>query len=134
MPENVEIVRAGFEHFISTGDLQDDIMTPDFVWDMSQFEGWPEESIYPGPEGTRAFLRAWTEPWEDWQLQLESMHGAGDRVVAVVRQSGRSAVGGMTVEMNFAMVWTLRDGKQARMVMYSDPAEAFAAVGLDYPA
>jgi ketosteroid isomerase-like protein len=36
----------------------------------------------------------------------------------------------MPVEMSFAQVWTIRDGKQARMDMYSDPAEALAAVGL----
>jgi ketosteroid isomerase-like protein len=32
--------------------------------------------------------------------------------------------------MSFAMVWTLRDGKHARMEMYSDPGEALKAVGL----
>ena len=36
----------------------------------------------------------------------------------------------MSVEMSFAEVWTLRDGKQARMEMYSDPQEALKAVGL----
>jgi hypothetical protein len=28
-------------------------------------------------------------------------------------------------------VWTLRDGKQARMEMYSDPGKALNAVGLE---
>ena len=36
----------------------------------------------------------------------------------------------MPVEMSFAQVWTLRDGKQARMEMYSDRDEALAAAGL----
>jgi hypothetical protein len=32
--------------------------------------------------------------------------------------------------MSFAQVWTIRDGKQARMEMYSDQAEALEAVRL----
>ena len=32
--------------------------------------------------------------------------------------------------MSFAQVWTVRGGKEARMDMYSDPAEAFEAMGL----
>jgi ketosteroid isomerase-like protein len=36
----------------------------------------------------------------------------------------------MPLEMHFAQVWTFRDGKAARMEMYSDPAEALEAAGL----
>jgi ketosteroid isomerase-like protein len=32
--------------------------------------------------------------------------------------------------MSFAQVWTVRDGRQARMDMYSDRAEALEAAGL----
>jgi ketosteroid isomerase-like protein len=37
----------------------------------------------------------------------------------------------MPVEMSFAQVWTLRDGKEARMDMYSDVAEALKDAGLE---
>jgi ketosteroid isomerase-like protein len=36
----------------------------------------------------------------------------------------------MPIEMSFAQVWTLRDGKEARMDMYSDVAEALEAAGV----
>ena len=45
-------------------------------------------------------------------------------------QRGRSNEG-VLVEMSFAQVWTIRDGKQARMEMYSDRREALVAVGLE---
>jgi ketosteroid isomerase-like protein len=61
---------------------------------------------------------------------VEALHDAGDAVVAVLRQRGRSKAAGMPVEMHLAQVWTLRDGKQSRMEMYSDPNEALRAVGL----
>jgi ketosteroid isomerase-like protein len=38
--------------------------------------------------------------------------------------------GDFPIDMTFGMVFTLRDGKQIRMQMYSDPAGALAAVGL----
>ena len=72
----------------------------------------------------------WLDAWEDWQLDVESLHDAGDKVVAVVRQRGVAKATGMAVDMTFAQVLTLRDGKQVRMQMYADPSEALAAVGL----
>ena len=68
--------------------------------------------------------------WDEWKLELDSLHEAGDKVVALVRQHGRSKAAGMPVEMSFAQVWTLRGGKQTRMDMYSDRAEALEAAGL----
>ena len=128
--ENVEIVRECYERFAATGEVVADRATDDFVWDMSNFHGWPEQQVYEGVEGTGAFLRAWMEAWEDWELEVEALHDSGDKVVAIVHQHGRSKAAGMPVEMYFAQVWTLRDGKQSRMDMYSDRAEALEAAGL----
>jgi ketosteroid isomerase-like protein len=128
--ENVEIVRAGYERFAATGEFTGDLVTDDFVWDMSNFHGWPEQQMYEGVDGARAFVSEWTEAWEDWQLDVEALHDAGEKVVAFVYQRGRSKGGGMPVEMSFAQVFTVRDGKQARMEMYSDRDEALSAAGL----
>jgi hypothetical protein len=37
--ENVEIVRNGYEKFRVTGRFVAELVTPDFVWDMSNFRG-----------------------------------------------------------------------------------------------
>ena len=37
----------------------------------------------------------------------------------------------MTVDMSFAKVWTVREGKLTRMEMYADPAQALKAVDLE---
>jgi ketosteroid isomerase-like protein len=128
--DNLEIVRAAYERFRATGRFVADLTTTDFVWDMSNFRGWPEEQVYAGAEGAEAFLREWTATWDDWELNVEELRDAGEKVVALVRQQGRSRPSGLQVDMSFAQVWTIRDGKQTRMDMYSDPAEALAAVGL----
>lgn len=128
--ENVEIVREGYERFAATGEFVADLATDDFVWDMSNFHGWPEQQVYEGADGVGAFIGEWVEAWDDWELELEALHDAGDKVVALVHQRGTSKTGGMPVEMAFAQVFTLRGGKNARMEMYSDRAEALEAAGL----
>jgi ketosteroid isomerase-like protein len=128
--ENLEIVREGYERFAATGQLDADLITDDFVWDMSNFHGWPEQQVYEGIDGAQAFLSEWMNAWEDWELEVEAFHDAGDKVVVLAHQRGRSKVGGMPVEMSFAQIFTLRDRKQARMEMYSDRSEALEAAGL----
>ena len=46
--ENVEILLGGYEWFRAKGKFPAHLATPDFVWDMSHFEGWPEQQVYEG--------------------------------------------------------------------------------------
>lgn len=127
--ENVEIIRRGYEQFIATGEPPEDLIAPGFVWDMSTFRGWPERKTYEGVEGMLEFTAEWTSAWDDWQLEVEELIDADDEVVAIVRQRGRSKTTGLPVDMRFAQLWTLADGKQTRMRMYADPQEALRAAG-----
>src|SRR6478735_4978247 len=49
--EDLEVIRRGYEYFAETGDFREEIMHPDFVWDMSTFRDWPERQTYAGLEG-----------------------------------------------------------------------------------
>ena len=128
--ENVEIVRRGYEQFIETGEILGDLVAPGFVWDMSTFRGWPERKTYEGAEGIREFLDEWGEAWGEWRLEVVELKDAGDEVVAILHQSGTSKTTGLVVDMDFAQVWTVEDGKQTRARMYRDPEEALRAAGL----
>ena len=130
--ENVEIVRLAYEHRRVTGDFMEDVVAPDFVWDMSTFRGWPEQQTYEGLKEARRFIRDWTDAFESWQIEVETIRDAGDdKVVGIIRQRGRSKSTGLPVDMRLAQVFTIRDGKETRMEMYADPAEALKAVGLE---
>jgi ketosteroid isomerase-like protein len=130
--ENVEIVRRGYAHRQDRGDFLVEILAPDYVWDMSHFRGWPEQQTYVGIEEARRFIRDWTAAFDDWEIDVVAVHDAGgDKVVGVLRQRGRSKATGLPVDMLYAQVFTLRDGKQTRMEMYADPDEALKAVGLE---
>ena len=129
--ENVELVRGGYEWFRANGRFPGHLSTPDFVWDMSNFRGWPEQQVYEGAQGVEDFFAEWGSAWDDWEVGVEALHDLGNQVLAIVRQRGTSKLNGMVVEMPLAQLWTFREGRQSRMEMYSDPREALEAVGLE---
>ena len=61
--------------------------------------------------------------------KLES-EGKGDQVFLWVRFVGHGGASGIPIEMELAHVYTLRDGKAARVVEYMDRKEALEAAGL----
>ena len=124
--ENVEIIRRGYEQFEATGEIR---AHPDLVWDVSNL-GWPDQQIYLGPEGGMQFNAEWAAAWDDWELEAQDYIDAGERVVVILNQRGRSKATGIPVEMRFAQVWTLRDGQGIRMELYASVEEALEAVGL----
>jgi len=65
----------------------------------------------------------------DWRLDVLDLVDAGDEVVAVLHQSGTSKTTGLQVDMDFAQLWTVENGKQTYMRMYADPGEALRAAG-----
>ena len=124
--ENVEAMRRGYERFAATGEIR---AHPDFVWDVSRL-GWPDQQIYSGAEGANQFLAEWADAWDDWALAAEDYIDAGECVVVIVNQQGRSKATGIPVDMRFAQVWSFRDGQAIRMQMYSSVDEALEAAGL----
>lgn len=124
--ENVELVRRGWEYFEAHGEFR---AHPDFIWDVSHL-GWPDQQIYEGTDGARQFLADWTAAWDEWEMEVEDYIDAGNIVVTIVNQRGRSKASGVPVEMRFAQLWTFRDGQGIRMELYADPDEALKAAGL----
>ena len=129
--ENVEIMRRGYGHWIATGGagVGEIRAHADLVWDVSKL-GWPDQQIYHGVEGARQFNAEWADAWDAWEVEAEDYIDAGERVVVILNQRGRSKATGVSVEMRFAQVWTLRDGQAIRMQMYASVEEALEAVGL----
>jgi ketosteroid isomerase-like protein len=70
------------------------------------------------------------ESFEDFRAEAEEFIDAGDRVVVAVRERGR-ARGGVEFEHVFGILYTLRDGKVARMEWSDSPADALEAAGLE---
>jgi ketosteroid isomerase-like protein len=128
--ENVDVVRGLYEHFEGTLTVDLARVAPDVLWDMSNFDSWPERRLYEGHEGVNEFISTWLEPWDTYEHEVEALHDAGDEVVAVVHVSGTASLSGAVVEMRVGHVWRLVDGNVVQATIYSDPAKALEAAGL----
>ena len=83
-----------------------------------------------GINGLSTVWREWLRPWASYRTELEDVIDLGDRVLVLVRDFGRRK--GMTAEvaMTAASIWTLRDGRVARVEFYPERDAALAAAGL----
>jgi ketosteroid isomerase-like protein len=103
---------------------------PDFetVW-----PGLPDGRTYTytGPVGSRDIWLEWLSPWKTYRVETEDVIDLGDRVLVLVRAFGSLEGSQGEVENTSASVWTVREGKIARVEFYIDRAEALKAAGLE---
>jgi ketosteroid isomerase-like protein len=129
--EDIELVESAFEAW-NRGDVGGfaDHMADDVVW--LEVSGWLEQEgrEVHGREPLERNLVRLLDAWESYRLELERLHEAGDRVVAVVRELARGRSSGAEVDSLWGYVITVADGKLARVEAYRDPTAALAAVGL----
>jgi ketosteroid isomerase-like protein len=99
----------------------------DFEWVVPRH---PEGSVRRGADGVIQFFYEWIEPWEDFHLDWELKQVDSDLALATIHMRGVGRESGVPAEMTFAQLWTYRDGRFVRMVMYYDVDEAHRAAGL----
>jgi ketosteroid isomerase-like protein len=83
-----------------------------------------------GLDGLRAFLLDWMAPWGTYRVELEEAIDLGERVLLFNHDWGRREGSTGEVRGRQGAVWTIRDGKIARLDAYGTRAEALEAAGL----
>jgi ketosteroid isomerase-like protein len=71
------------------------------------------------------------ESFEDFRAEAEELIDTGDRVVVAFRERGR-ARGSVELEQLFGILYTVREGKIARMQWFDSPQEALAAAKAEH--
>lgn len=100
---------------------------PDIEWDGTNL---PDGKVARGHEAIVEHAMRWAEMWDDWRIEPERFVDAGDeQVILVFRETG-SSESGLRMDERHAELYTVRDGKVVYRKGFSDPAEAFEAVGL----
>ena len=89
-----------------------------------------EEIIYVGLDGFQEFWTDWLEPWESFRIETEEFLDAGEKVVQLVRQSGRTKIGDVPIESQGAAVMTFEHGTVTRIEFHLDRDRAMRAAGL----
>jgi ketosteroid isomerase-like protein len=130
--EDVEIVRSALTALSDHGvDALVEFLHPEINW--RAVEGAPDDvGEMQGIEAARRYVEDWFETFDDFTTIPEELLDAGeDRVVGVLHVSGCAKLSGITTELRYAALYTLRDDKIARIREYGDREEALEAAGLE---
>jgi ketosteroid isomerase-like protein len=88
------------------------------------------EQAYRGIDGFREFMLDWLAPWDEYRSEVAQTIDRGEQVIAIFRISGRRDGSAQALEGAGAWIWTVTDGKVARIVGYADPDEALRVAGI----
>ena len=105
-------------------------MDPEIVWNEAENFPYADGNPYVGPDAIveGVFMRLVGE-WEYWNLAIEEVLDAGDRVVALGRYQAKNKATGTEINAQFAHFWGFRDGKAVTFQQYTDTYQARQAVG-----
>jgi len=125
--QNVDLVHSAYEAF-ARGDM--DIVTGMLAeTEWHEAEGMPYGGIFTGAEAILGnVLAPISQDIEGFIAHVDEVLDAGDeKVVSLGRYGGQGAKG--AVDIPFAHVWTIRDGKVMRFVQYTDTKLFSQALG-----
>jgi ketosteroid isomerase-like protein len=88
------------------------------------------EKTYTGMDGFRALWLDWLAPWATHRVEIAQAIDLGDRVLVLAEALATIHGSTARVKRSTGAIWTVRDGKVARVDFYPDRAEALEAVGL----
>jgi uncharacterized protein len=83
-----------------------------------------------GRQVVERYCREYWGTWAEYAAEPQEFIEAGDHVVVEVQERGKGKASGVPFERTHTQVWTLRDGRLVRWLLFEDRAEALEAVGL----
>jgi ketosteroid isomerase-like protein len=127
--ENVEIVLEAYARY-NAGER-----TPELWFWHSDAEYHaaredPDTAVHRGIDAIRGQFASWHEAYPGLRVEILDAEASGDKVLLWVRFVGHGAASGIPLNMELAHLYTMRDGKAARVVEYMDRKEALEAAGL----
>lgn len=123
--KELELVKEGYRAF-ERGDLPwvlEHFHTEILVED--RFES-PDAAVFHGHDGFLRYLEGWLSAWEEFRMHPTRFIPAGDKILVLVRQTGRGKGSKMEIEEDVAHLWTVRDEIAVGYRVYSDQLAALA--------
>jgi uncharacterized protein len=119
----VDQLRRGYEA-LNRGDVSVvlELLDPDIEWHEPSPS--PDAGSHRGRDSFERFIRGWIESFDGFRIEPEQVVERGDRLIAVVRQSGRGRASGVEVEARLAHVWAVEDGRAIRWEAIPDADQA----------
>lgn len=128
--DNLRIVKEGYGDF-SRGDIQTLLgkFADDIEWLVPGSKNNPLAGTYKGRSGVGEFFKRLSDLTEMSKFEPTDFFAQGDKVVVLGRETARVKSTGRTFQGDWAMAFTLKNGKVVRYQEYSDTANLEAAFG-----
>jgi ketosteroid isomerase-like protein len=94
---------------------------------MQSGPDWPEQAAPRGRDAIRRNMEEWRDVWESSVMEVESIEGFGERIVAAGSWNTRGRASGLDGTMPFVLLLTIRDGKISSLEWFADRDSAVAA-------
>ena len=116
--ENVEIVRKVYDAWTAAITSQAfEYLDPDVVWEA--IEDAPDAGTYRKRSGVKRYMEDWLQDFEMLPFEIRRSIDAEDRLVIEQRGTTKGRGSGLTTVINYAAVYTFRDGKVLTVKEYS---------------
>ena len=127
--ENAKRLRSGYGA-LSRGTIDVELLAADF--ELVQASSIIDSAgIFRGRDAVREAIEEVRASFEELEFAPEEIIDVGDgQVLVLVHARGRGRSSGMAVDDHIAHLWTFRDGKAVRLVIYEEQSEALADLGL----
>ena len=127
--ENVAFVLDGYARY-NAGERRPELWFwhPDAEYYVARED--PDSTVRRGINAIRQQFASWHEAYPDLRVEILDARANGDQVFLWVRFVGHGATSGIPIDMELAHLYTMRDGRAAKMVEYMDRDEALEAAGL----
>ncbi len=103
-------------------------LDPQIEWDMSC--SFPDGPVYRGHLGVRQFFTDVQKIWDDFRLEIDALHEAGEHIVVLGWWSGKGKMSGVPIRSPGAWVYRMHGGRATRMCFYHEASAALLSVGL----
>ena len=126
--DNLRIVQEGYADF-ARGDVQTLLgkFAEDIEWVIPGSKANPLTGTYKGRNRVAEFFKLLADLTEISTFEPREFIAQGDKVVALGRETGRVKSTGRAFQSDWAMAFTLRNGKVVKFQEYADTANLDAA-------
>jgi ketosteroid isomerase-like protein len=93
-------------------------------------EASAEPDVYRGQDGLRRYWESFNYAMEDIRFEAEAFWESGEDLVVATCTTARGRQTGIAVEQHITAVWSFRDGKVRRILVFASRERALASVGL----
>jgi ketosteroid isomerase-like protein len=129
MSENLDLVRSIYADWERGDFSRDDWADPEI--ELVRPESVDGDALQ-GRDASAGGWRAWLGVWKDFRAEAHDYRVLDDeRVLVFGRMRGIGRLSGTSTDTGTVNLFQIRDGKVVRLVLYSNPDNAFVDLGLE---